>query len=150
MTPDQHKVIEILMIDDNPGDIWLTQQALQECKINNHLHYIEDGEEAIAYLRRDGVYAQATRPDLVLLDLNLPKRSGFEVLAEIKSNPQLKHIPVVILTTSQAEKDIMQSYNLHANAYITKPIELDQFIEIVSAIESFWFQIVKLPPQDQP
>jgi two-component system, chemotaxis family, response regulator Rcp1 len=149
MSTSLKRPIEILMVDDNPGDIWLTQQALQDAKIRNHLRTVEDGEEALACLRQEGPFQAAPRPDLILLDLNLPKKTGFEVLAEIKADGKLKQIPVVILTTSQAEKDIAMSYTLHANAYISKPVTLEQFSEIVHAIEDFWFQIVTLPPEGQ-
>ena len=139
--------IEILMVEDNPGDIRLTVEALKEAKVRNNLHTVEDGVEALAFLRREGRYAEAPRPDLVLLDLNLPKMNGREVLAVIKEDPDLRRIPVVILTVSQAEQDIVKSYNLHANCYITKPVDLDQFLEVVKSIENFWLTIVKLPPR---
>ena len=138
--------IEILLVEDNPGDADLAREALETGKISNNLNVVGDGEEAMAYLRRQGKYANATRPDLVLLDLNLPKKDGREVLAEIKADDDLKRIPVVILTTSAAEADIVRTYNLHANCYITKPIDLNQFITVVQATEEFWFNIVKLPP----
>jgi chemotaxis family two-component system response regulator Rcp1 len=140
------KPIEILLVEDNPGDVDLTREALDIGKLNNILHVVDDGEEAMAFLRREGQYAKAPRPDLVLLDLNLPRKNGREVLAEIKSDENLKRIPVVILTTSKAEEDILKTYNLHANCYVTKPIDLDQFIKVVHAIEEFWLTIVKLPP----
>ena len=139
--------IEILMVEDNPGDVRLTVEALKEAKVRNNLHTVEDGVEALAFLRREGLYAEVPRPDLVLLDLNLPKMNGREVLAEIKEDPDLRRIPVVILTISQAEQDIVKSYNLHANCYITKPVDLDQFLEVVKSIENFWLTIVKLPPR---
>ncbi len=139
--------IEILMVEDNPGDVRLTVEALKEGKVRNNFHTVEDGVEALAFLRREGRYAEAPRPDLVLLDLNLPKMNGREVLAEIKEDPELRRIPVVILTVSQAEQDIVKSYNLHANCYITKPVDLDQFLEVVKSIENFWLTIVKLPPR---
>ncbi len=139
--------IEILMVEDNPGDIRLTVEALKEAKVRNNLHTVEDGVEALAFLRREGRYAEVPRPDLVLLDLNLPKMNGREVLAEIKEDPDLRRIPVVILTVSQAEQDIVKSYNLHANCYITKPVDLDQFLEVVKSIENFWLTVVKLPPR---
>ncbi|MGB8992759.1 MAG: response regulator [Desulfobaccales bacterium] len=139
--------IEILMVEDNPGDVRLTVEALKEGKVRNNFHTAEDGEEALAYLRQEGRYAGAPRPDLVLLDLNLPKKGGREVLAEIKEDPDLRRIPVVILTVSQAEQDIVKSYNLHANCYITKPVDLDQFLEVVKSIENFWLTVVKLPPR---
>jgi CheY-like chemotaxis protein len=137
--------IEILLVEDNPGDADLAREALATGKVLNHLNVVADGEEAMAYLRRQGKYAKSTRPDLVLLDLNLPKMDGRQVLAEIKSDEDLKSIPVVILTTSAAETDIIKSYSLHANCYITKPIDLDQFMKVVQATEEFWFNIVTLP-----
>lgn len=140
------KVVEILLVEDNPGDIRLTQEALRDCKIRNTVSVVNDGVEAIAYLRREGKYPDVPRPDLILLDLNLPIKDGRSVLAEIKEDLDLKRIPVVILTTSKAEEDILKTYNLHANCYITKPLDLDQFILIVKKIEDFWFTIVKLPP----
>ena len=135
------------MVEDNPGDVRLTVEALKEAKVRNNLHTVEDGVEALAFLRREGRYADVPRPDLVLLDLNLPKMNGREVLAEIKEDPDLRRIPVVILTISQAEQDIVKSYNLHANCYITKPVDLDQFLEVVKSIENFWLTMVKLPPR---
>jgi chemotaxis family two-component system response regulator Rcp1 len=138
--------IEILLVEDNPGDADLAREALENSKIRNTLHVIGDGEEAMAFLRRSGKYATAPRPDLILLDLNLPRKDGREVLNEIKSDKDLKRIPVVILTISKDEEDILKSYNLHANCYITKPIDLHQFIRVVKAIEDFWLTIVKLPP----
>jgi two-component system, chemotaxis family, response regulator Rcp1 len=139
------KPIEILLVEDNPGDVRLTREALRDGKVNNTMAVAGDGMEAIAFLRREGEYAQATRPDLILLDLNLPRMNGFEVLDVIKEDPEFKRIPVVILTTSQAEQDIVRSYDLHANAYVTKPVDLDQFIKVIKAIEDFWLEIVKLP-----
>jgi two-component system, chemotaxis family, response regulator Rcp1 len=139
--------IEILMVEDNPGDVRLTIEALKEGKVRNNLYTVEDGELALAYLRRQGQFAEATRPDLILLDLNLPKKNGPEVLAEIKEDPELRRIPVVILTVSKAEQDILKSYNLHANCYITKPVDLDQFIQVVKSIEDFWLTVVMLPPR---
>jgi two-component system, chemotaxis family, response regulator Rcp1 len=140
------KPIEILLVEDNPGDADLTQEVLEESKVLNHIHVVGNGVEALAFLRREGVYAEMPRPDLILLDLNLPKKRGHEVLAEIKQDPTLRYIPVVILTTSQAERDVLKAYNLHANAYITKPVDLALFIETVKSIEDFWLTIVKLPP----
>jgi chemotaxis family two-component system response regulator Rcp1 len=142
------KQIELLLVEDNPGDVRLTQEALKDGKVLNRLHVVMDGVEALAFLRREGKYANAVRPDLILLDLNLPKKDGREVLEEIKSDLDLKRIPVVILTVSKAEEDIIRSYELHANCYITKPVDLDRFIEVVKAIEDFWFTIVKLPPKE--
>jgi two-component system response regulator len=141
------KPIEILLVEDNPGDVDLAREALESCKVHNTLHVVGDGEAAMAFLRRQGTHATAPRPNLVLLDLNLPKKDGREVLAEIKADADLKRIPVVILTTSKAEEDILKSYNLHANCFITKPFDLNQFAKVVQAIEEFWFTIVKLPPE---
>lgn len=137
--------IEILLVEDNPGDVRLTREVLRDCKLHNNLHVAEDGIEALEFLRRVGSYADAPRPDLVLLDLNLPKKDGREVLAEIKADSNLKRIPVVVLTTSKAEEDVFKAYDLHANCYITKPVDLDQFITVVRSVEEFWFTIVKLP-----
>jgi two-component system, chemotaxis family, response regulator Rcp1 len=137
--------IEILLVEDNPGDARLAVESLKESKVNNNLHHVEDGVEAMQFLHREGEYAYSPRPDLVLLDLNLPRKDGREVLAEIKADPALKLIPVVVLTTSAAERDLLRTYDLNANAYIVKPLDLDQFIEVVQAIESFWFTVVKLP-----
>jgi two-component system, chemotaxis family, response regulator Rcp1 len=139
--------VEILLVEDNPGDVRLTREALDEGKVRNNLNVVGDGIEALAYLRREDKYATATRPDLVLLDLNLPRKDGREVLEEIKSDPVLRNIPVVILSSSPAEQDIIRAYNLHANCYVTKPVDLDQFITVVKSIENFWFTIVKLPPE---
>ncbi len=143
MTP-----IEILLVEDNPGDVDLTREALETGKVANTLHVVGDGEAAMAFLRREGRYAGVPRPDLLLLDLNMPKKSGREVLAEIKNDEALKRIPVVILTSSKAEEDIFKSYNLHANCYITKPIDLNQFLKVVQAIKDFWLTVVKLPPRN--
>ncbi len=137
--------IEILLVEDNPGDVRLTVEALKDSRIINHMSIVKDGMEAIAYLRREGAYAEAVRPDLILLDLNLPKKNGHEVLQEIKGDAALSNIPVVILTTSKAEQDILTSYTLHANCYITKPVDLEQFITVIKSIEDFWLTIVKLP-----
>lgn len=142
------KPVEVLLVEDNPGDVRLTLEALKDGKVNNHLSVVEDGVEALAFLRREGKYADASRPDLILLDLNLPKKDGREVLAEIKTDEDLKRIPVVVLTTSKAEEDILKTYNLHANCYITKPVDFDQFVIVVRLIEDFWFTIVKLPRSD--
>jgi chemotaxis family two-component system response regulator Rcp1 len=139
------KVVDILLVEDSPGDARLAMEALRESKIRNTLHTVKDGVEAMDFLRRQGKYADAIRPDLVLLDLNLPKKDGREVLAEIKSDDNLKRMPVVILTVSKAEEDIIKTYNLHANCYITKPIDMEQFMKVVKSIEEFWFTIVKLP-----
>ncbi|GAN33598.1 MAG: response regulator [Candidatus Brocadia sp. AMX2] len=137
--------IEILLVEDSPGDVRLTREALKEAKMRNNLHVVGDGVEAMSFLRKKDKYANAPRPDLILLDLNLPKKDGREVLAEIKSDEDLKNIPVVVLTISKSEEDILRSYNLHANCYVTKPIDFDQFTTVVKAIENFWFTIVKLP-----
>ncbi len=142
-------VVEILMVEDNPADARLTKEALKEGQLCNRLHLAKDGVEAMQFLRREAPFEDAPRPDVVLLDLNLPRKDGREVLAEIKADPSLKHIPVVVLTTSEAEKDIVESYELHANCYVTKPVDLGRFIEIVHQIESFWLGIVKLPPADE-
>ena len=139
------KPVEILLVEDNAGDVDLALEALADSKIRNTVHVVGDGEEAMAFLHRTGKHTTAPRPDIILLDLNLPKKDGREVLAEIKADDNLKRIPVVILTTSQAEEDILRSYNLHCNCYITKPIDLHQFIRVVKAIEDFWLTIVKLP-----
>ena len=136
---------EFLLVEDNPGDVRLTQEALSESKLRNHLSVVGDGVEALAFLRREGKYADAPRPDIILLDLNLPKKSGREVLAEIKADPVLRRIPVVIITSSEAEQDVLASYDLHVNCYISKPVDLDQFIKVVRSIETFWITIVKLP-----
>jgi CheY-like chemotaxis protein len=138
--------IEILLVEDNPGDVELTAEALRAGKISNQMNVVEDGESAMAFLRKQGGYAGTPFPDVILLDLNLPRKDGREVLEEIKADPQLKKIPVIILTTSQAEEDILRAYNLAANCYITKPVDLDQFTKVVQAIEEFWFTVVKLPP----
>jgi len=139
--------IDILLVEDNPGDVRLTIEALRESKVRNNLHVANDGVEAMAFLRCEGQHANAVRPDLVLLDLNLPRKDGREVLAEIKADPMLKTIPVVILTTSQAEQDVLQSYQLQANCYISKPVDLEQFMTVVRSIEDFWLTIVRLPQQ---
>jgi chemotaxis family two-component system response regulator Rcp1 len=141
------KPIEILMVEDNPGDVRLTIEALKETKLNNNLRIAKNGVEALAYLHQEGDYADAPRPDLILLDLNLPKKDGREVLREIKADKDLGRIPVVILTTSQAEEDILKTYDLHANCYISKPVDLEQFTRVVQSIEFFWLTIVKLPAE---
>jgi chemotaxis family two-component system response regulator Rcp1 len=139
--------IEILMIEDNPGDVRLTREALRDGKVRNALHALENGDLALDFLHRRSPYADAPRPDLILLDLKLPGKTGLDLLAEIKADASLQRIPVVILTSSQAEQDIARSYDLHANAYVSKPVGLDQFIEVVRGIEHFWLEIVKLPPE---
>ncbi len=138
--------VEILLVEDNPGDVRLTVEALNESKIFNNLHIVEDGIEALAFLRKEDKYERKPRPDLILLDLNLPKKDGREVLEEIKKEDPLKRIPVVILTTSSADEDIIKSYELYANCFITKPVDIEQFIKVVKSIGNFWFSIVKLPP----
>lgn len=142
------RAVEILLVEDNEGDVELTREALRESKIQNRLSVVGNGEDALAYLHREGRYGDATEPDVILLDLNLPRLSGQEVLAEIKGDDRLKRIPVVILTTSRADEDIVRSYNLHANCYITKPVDFDQFTKVVQTIEDFWFTIVRLPPRE--
>ena len=139
--------IEILLVEDNPGDVRLTLEALKEGKVLNHMSVAVDGVEAMAFLRREGKFADAPHPDLVMLDLNLPKKDGREVLDDIKRDARLKHIPVVILTTSQAEQDIVKSYELHANCYIAKPVDLDQFMSVVKSVQDFWLSVVKLPSE---
>ena len=139
--------IEILLVEDNPGDVRLTREALTANKIRNTLHVVADGVQALAFLRKQGKHANAPRPHIILLDLNLPKKDGREVLAEIKGNGDLRRIPVVVLTTSGAEEDILKAYDLNANCYVTKPVNLDSFIKVVRSIESFWLTIVELPPE---
>ena len=141
------KPVEILLVEDSPGDVRLTKEALKDSKVANTLTVAEDGVEAMALLRREGKYAESVRPDLILLDLNLPRKDGRQVLEELKADEALRSIPVIILTTSQADEDIIRTYNLHANCYITKPVDLDKFLEVVRTIEDFWLSIVKLPPQ---
>lgn len=139
------KVIDILLVEDNPGDVRLAKEALKESKVMNKLYVVEDGVEAMSFLRRQDKYADAPYPDLILLDLNLPRKSGREVLVEIKTDENLKRIPVVVLTVSRAEEDILRSYNNYANCYITKPLDFNQFMEVTKSIEDFWLTIVKLP-----
>ena len=136
------------MVEDNPGDVRLTKEALKDAKVLNEIYVARDGVEAMQFVHREGSFANAPIPDLILLDLNLPRKDGREVLAEIKKDPKLRHIPVVVLTTSKADEDIIKTYNLHANAYITKPVDLNRFVEIMHALEQFWFTIVKLPPKE--
>jgi CheY-like chemotaxis protein len=145
-TSQTTKEISILLVEDNPGDVRLTIEALKEGRVNNRLSVVSNGFEALEYLRHVGRYASVTRPDLILLDLNLPKKNGREVLAEIKSDPALRRIPVVVLTTSEAEQDILRSYELNANCYISKPVDLDQFLRVVKSINDFWLTVVRLPP----
>jgi CheY-like chemotaxis protein len=150
MTPanDDGSPIEVLLVEDDPGDVMMTQEAFQEHRVNNRLRVVSDGDEALSYLRREGRYAEAARPDLILLDLNLPRRDGREVLAEIKTDDTLRRIPVIVLTTSQADEDIVRSYQLHANAYVTKPVDFDRFISVVRQIDEFFVGVVKLPPRN--
>ena len=145
-TPLRRRPVEILLVEDNPGDVRLTRVAFADTRINNNLSVVGDGEEAMAFLRREGEYSAAPRPDIILLDLNLPRKSGREVLEEVKSDRSLLCIPIVVMTTSEAEVDIRNSYSHHANAYVTKPVDLDDFIDVVSKIEGFWLTIAKLPP----
>ena len=139
--------IEILLIEDNPGDVRLTREALRDGKVINKLSVVSDGVEALDYLRKKGRYAGATRPDVILLDLNLPRKDGREVLAEIKADPDLKRIPVVVVTSSRAEEDVLKTYDLHANCYVSKPVDLERFMVVVKSIEDFWVSIVRLPPR---
>lgn len=147
MNPNLAHPIEILLVEDSPSDTELTVEALAESKICNRLSIVEDGVQALEFLHRQGAFADAPRPDLILLDLNLPRKDGREVLAEIKTDANLQTIPVVVLTTSEAEQDVLRAYTLHANCYITKPVDFKQFLKVVKAIESFWFTVVKLPSQ---
>jgi chemotaxis family two-component system response regulator Rcp1 len=141
----QSVAIEVLLVEDSPGDVRLTREALQDAKVHISLHVATDGIEAMAFLERTGTYANAPRPDLILLDLNLPRKDGREVLKEIKESPSLRIIPVVILTTSSSDVDVLQSYYLHANCYISKPVDLDGFLKVVQSIDNFWLSVVKLP-----
>jgi len=141
----ESRQIEILLIEDNPGDARLTQEAMRAAKMTNVLHLVEDGVQAMEFLRRRSRFKDAPRPDLILLDLNLPKKDGRAVLAEVKTDPDLRRIPVVVLTTSRSEEDVMQAYDMHANAYVTKPVNLDQFMKIVALIDEFWLKVVTLP-----
>jgi two-component system response regulator len=145
MDLDKMRPIEILMVEDNATDVLITREALEYAKVLNQLNIVEDGVEALAYLRREGEYKAAIKPDLVLLDLNLPRKDGREVLQEVKADPDLCLIPVVVLTTSKSEEDIIKAYGLHANCYITKPVDFNQFMEVIRAIEQFWFTVVTLP-----
>jgi chemotaxis family two-component system response regulator Rcp1 len=140
--------VDILLVEDNPGDVRLTKEALKDAKVLNEIYVAKDGVEAMEFLYKKGQFAEVPIPDMILLDLNLPRKDGREVLAEIKKDPKLKHIPVIVLTTSKADEDIIKTYNLHANAYITKPVDLNRFVEIIHALEEFWFTIVKLPPKE--
>ena len=143
---DENRPVEILLVEDNPGDERLTREALKEGKVYSNLHWVKDGVEALEFLRKKGKYASTPRPDIILLDLNLPKKDGREVLSEIKQDADLRYIPVVILTTSKAEEDILKSYHLHANCYVTKPVDLEKFIVVVKSIDAFWLTVVTLPP----
>jgi len=143
---DENRPVEILLVEDNPGDERLTREALKEGKVYSNLHWVKDGVEAMEFLRREGKYQNAPRPDIILLDLNLPKKDGREVLHDIKNDDALKRIPVVVLTTSKAEEDVLRTYNLHANCYVTKPVDLEKFIVVVKSIDVFWLTVVTLPP----
>jgi chemotaxis family two-component system response regulator Rcp1 len=149
MLPNSGQVrpVDILLVEDNPGDVRLIREALRDGKLLNQLSTVMDGQQAMAFLRKQGSYAQVSQPDLILLDLNLPRKDGREVLAEIKADPDLKRIPVVIVTSSQADEDILRTYNLHANCYVTKPVDLAKFVAVVKSVEDFWVSIVKLPPK---
>jgi CheY-like chemotaxis protein len=143
----QAEPVEILLAEDNPGDVKLTEKALEKGQVLNNLHVVNDGVEAVRFLRQEGEYAEKPRPDMILLDLNMPKKGGIEVLEDIEDDPSLSRIPIVVLTSSEAEEDIVQSYDLHANAYLTKPVDFDGFLDIVSRIEDFWLSVVKMPPE---
>ena len=143
---DENRPVEILLVEDNPGDERLTREALKEGKVYSNLHWVKDGVEAMEFLRRQGKYSHVPRPDIILLDLNLPKKDGREVLHDIKNDDALKRIPVVVLTTSKAEEDVLRTYNLHANCYVTKPVDLEKFIVVVKSIDVFWLTVVTLPP----
>ncbi|MFM8367829.1 MAG: response regulator [Chloroflexota bacterium] len=145
-TNHQPKIIDILLVEDSPADVLIAREALKEAKLINTIHVTEDGMEAMEFLNKRGKFASAPRPDLILLDLNLPRKNGREVLEEIKNDANLKSIPVVVLTTSSAEEDILRSYNLHANCYVVKPVEFDSFVKAIQSIQHFWFSIVALPP----
>jgi chemotaxis family two-component system response regulator Rcp1 len=147
MIKTEVRPIEILLVEDSPSDAEFTVEALKEAKVRNHLSLVEDGVQAMEFLRRQGKHAQAPRPDLIMLDLNLPRKDGREVLAELKADDNLKMIPVVVLTTSRAEQDVLRAYQLHANCYITKPVDFQQFLNVVRSIESFWLFVVTLPPR---
>jgi CheY-like chemotaxis protein len=144
MIASEVRVINVLLVEDDPGDVLMTREAFEEY-LNNRLDVVSDGSEALSYLRREGEYADAPRPDLILLDLNLPRRDGREVLAEVKADESLRHIPVIVLTTSQADEDVLRSYQLHANAYVTKPVDFDGFIEAIRQIDHFFVTVVQLP-----
>ena len=142
---NDNQAIVILLVEDNPGDTRLVIEAMREAKLDNYIHVVEDGVEAMQFLRREGRFGDAPRPDLILLDLNLPKKDGRAVLAEVKADPVLKRIPVVVLTTSRAEEDVLRAYDLHANCYITKPVDMEQFMKVVAQIDDFWVRVVTLP-----
>ncbi len=146
-TPANVELIDVLLVEDDAGDVLLSEEAFADNKVRNRLHKVTDGVEALAFLRQEGEYADAPRPDLVLLDLNLPRKDGREVLAEVKADEALRQIPVVVLTTSKAEEDVLRSYKLHANAYVTKPVDFERFIEVVRQIDEFFVTVVKLPPR---
>ena len=146
MSPEEGMPISILLVEDNAGDVRLTQEALKEGRVANTLHVVNDGVEALQFLRREGKYSNAPRPDLILLDLNLPRLDGRQVLSEVKKDPELKRIPIVVLTTSKAEEDVLETYDLYANCYIAKPVEFDKFVGVIKMIDQFWLTIVKLPP----
>ncbi len=146
-TPENVQVIDVLLVEDDAGDVLLIEEAFADNKVHNRLHVVSDGVEALEFLRREGRYADAVQPDLVLLDLNLPRKDGREVLAALKEDPDLRRIPVVVLTTSEAEEDVLRSYSLHANAYVTKPVDFDRFITVVRQIDEFFVSVVKLPPR---
>ena len=147
MTPDGNRAIDVLLVEDDPGDVLMTREAFDEY-LQNRLDVVTDGAEALSYLRNEEPHTNAPRPDLILLDLNLPRRDGREVLAEVKGDPDLRHIPVIVLTTSQAEEDVLRSYQLHANAYVTKPVDFDGFIEAIKQIDHFFVSVVQLPNRD--
>ena len=142
---EAEREIQVLLVEDDPGDVLMTREAFEDYKVHNQLHVVNDGEQAMAFLRNEGEYADLPRPDLVLLDLNLPRMDGREVLARIKNDERLRHIPVVVLTTSEAEEDVLRSYHLHANAYVTKPVDFERFIDVVRRIDDFFVSVVKLP-----
>ena len=148
-TRDEGPAMQVLLVEDNPGDVRLTREALKDAKVHLELNVVPDGVEAMEFLNRVGSYAESPRPDLVLLDLNLPRKDGREVLAEIKSDPALQTIPVVVLTTSASEADILRTYMLHANCYISKPVDMEGFLTVVRSIDDFWLSVVKLPPRDK-
>ena len=145
--PEHVEIIDVLLVEDDPGDVLLIREAFADNKVRNRLHVVSDGVDALAFLRREGEHADAPQPDLVLLDLNLPRKDGREVLAEVKRDDALRHIPVVVLTTSKAEEDVLKSYKLHANAYVTKPVDFERFIDVVRQIDEFFVTVVKLPPR---